>query len=342
MLRQWAPRSTPAPRLDRRAHPRALALAGQVRCSYRVYNAADEPTAAHSLAFSHDGARLAAGHVKAIHTFDVARPGRQYTTIPTTSKGADGQAGELSVRWRRGVHGWQQQLEEAVCVCSARPPSNALQASSPAWPSTLASLACWPRGRTAAWPQSGTQPAPSCCACFRATRAALPKCGGSVDRLHAWLHRLLPCMPAHACVQATCSRLPLVLACNLSTQLLFSPDGNYLYTGARRDGALHCWDVRYSAGVVYTLQRQVRPTRALNRSACVRSRRRLWNAQSELTNQRIYFDIEPAGRHLATGEPRALCALPRWCARLARQRDAKCACGCATARRRRGRLRAHV
>ena len=62
------------------------------------------------------------------------------------------------------------------------------------------------------------------------------------------------------------------------THVRFSPDGNYLYTGARRDDRVLCWDVRASAGVVYALHR------------C-----------SECTNQRLGFDIEPGGRHLLAG-----------------------------------------
>ena len=62
------------------------------------------------------------------------------------------------------------------------------------------------------------------------------------------------------------------------THVQFSADGNYLYTGARKDGALYCWDVRYLSGAVYTIKRE-----------------------STRTNQRIYFDIEPSGRHLISG-----------------------------------------
>lgn len=57
----------------------------------------------------------------------------------------------------------------------------------------------------------------------------------------------------------------------------FSPDGNYLYTGARRDDAIVCWDVRATGGVVYALRRPGD------------------------TNQRLGFDIEPCGRHLLAG-----------------------------------------
>ena len=62
------------------------------------------------------------------------------------------------------------------------------------------------------------------------------------------------------------------------THVEFSADGNYLYTGARKDEALYCWDVRYLSGSVYTIRRK-----------------------STRTNQRMYFDIEPSGRHLISG-----------------------------------------
>ena len=69
-------------------------------------------------------------------------------------------------------------------------------------------------------------------------------------------------------------------------QVDFSKDGNYLYTGARRDADIFCWDVRYTSDVVYRLQRDAADT-----------------------NQRIQFDIEPLGRHLASGEHAALLLL---------------------------------
>jgi hypothetical protein len=60
--------------------------------------------------------------------------------------------------------------------------------------------------------------------------------------------------------------------------VLFSRDGNYLYSGARRDPSLICWDVRAGGGPLYTLARD-----------------------TGATNQRVAFDIDPTGRHLATG-----------------------------------------
>ena len=71
-------------------------------------------------------------------------------------------------------------------------------------------------------------------------------------------------------------------------QVHFSPDGNFLYTGARRDPEILCWDVRSPTQPLYRLQRS-----------------------SEGTNQRIQFTIEPVGRHLATGGAQILhCLLP--------------------------------
>lgn len=62
------------------------------------------------------------------------------------------------------------------------------------------------------------------------------------------------------------------------TQVQFSKDGNYLYTGGRKDPEILCWDIRQTSGVLYRMERDTKGT-----------------------NQRIAFDIEPCGRHLATG-----------------------------------------
>ncbi|KAK9267315.1 hypothetical protein L1049_009738 [Liquidambar formosana] len=62
------------------------------------------------------------------------------------------------------------------------------------------------------------------------------------------------------------------------THVQFSKDGNYLYTGGRKDPYILCWDIRNTVETVYKLYRS-----------------------TESTNQRILFDIEPFGRHLGTG-----------------------------------------
>ena len=60
---------------------------------------------------------------------------------------------------------------------------------------------------------------------------------------------------------------------------MFSGDGCYLYSGARCDGSLLCWDIRATYQPVYHLRRH-----------------------TQTTTQRIHFDIDPiSGRHLVTG-----------------------------------------
>jgi len=43
-------------------------------------------------------------------------------------------------------------------------------------------------------------------------------------------------------------------------QVKFSADGNFLYTGARKDVDILCWDIRYTSDVVYRLQRDTGDT----------------------------------------------------------------------------------
>lgn len=62
------------------------------------------------------------------------------------------------------------------------------------------------------------------------------------------------------------------------THLLFSPDGNYLYTGGRKDSEILCWDLREPGKVVFSLKRNV------------------------ATNQRIYFDLDLSGKYLLSGD----------------------------------------
>ncbi|XP_034532299.1 telomerase Cajal body protein 1 [Notolabrus celidotus] len=62
------------------------------------------------------------------------------------------------------------------------------------------------------------------------------------------------------------------------THLLFSPNGNYLYTGGRKDPEILCWDLREPGKVVFSLKRNV------------------------ATNQRIYFDLDQSGRYLLSGD----------------------------------------
>ncbi|EIE24132.1 WD40 repeat-like protein, partial [Coccomyxa subellipsoidea C-169] len=187
-----------------RAHPLHLwdAVSGQLRATYRAYDAVDEVTAAYSVAFNRDGSRLLGGYNKAIRIFDTSRPGRFYTEIVTHLKKRLGCAGIVS------------------CMASNEDGS----------------------GMMAAGAYSGDA----------------------------------------AVMDERTGELLYVLQGQKGgiTQVQFSRDGNFLYTGARRDPDIFCWDVRFTSDVIYRMQRE-----------------------TVATNQRVQFDIEPCGRHLATGMP---------------------------------------
>ncbi|XP_040202762.1 telomerase Cajal body protein 1 [Rana temporaria] len=66
------------------------------------------------------------------------------------------------------------------------------------------------------------------------------------------------------------------------THVLFSPDGNCIFTGGRKDPEILCWDVRHPGKLLCSMKREVN------------------------TNQRIYFDMEISGRYLLSGDTHGL------------------------------------
>ncbi|PKU68351.1 Katanin p80 WD40 repeat-containing subunit B1 like [Dendrobium catenatum] len=184
-----------------RDHPIHLwdTISGELRGTYRAYDAMDEITAALSVSFNTCGAKLFAGYDKHIRVFDVHRPGRDFEQYSL----AKVDAGSLGI------------------------------ASSIAFSPTYS-------GMLAVGSYSQTT------ALYAETNMEL------LYVLHGQMGGV--------------------------TQVQFSKDGNYLYTGGRKDPYILCWDIRNTVGVLYKLYRS-----------------------SESTNQRISFDIEPSGRHLGTG-----------------------------------------
>jgi telomerase Cajal body protein 1 len=61
------------------------------------------------------------------------------------------------------------------------------------------------------------------------------------------------------------------------SQVMFSADGNHLYTGGRKDDFIHCWDVRNTMSIVFSIARPV------------------------ANNQRIAFSLDHTGRYLTSG-----------------------------------------
>nr|AFK42969.1 unknown [Lotus japonicus] len=185
-----------------RDHPIHLwdATSGQLRCTYRAYDAMDEITTAFSIAFNPAGSRIFAGYNKCIRIFDLHRPGRDFELHSTVKDKKEGQTGVIS----------------------------ALAFS----PSHTGMLALGSYSQTAA--------------IYMEDNMEL------LYLLHGQEGGI--------------------------THVQFSRDGNYLYTGGRKDPHILCWDVRKAVDCVYKLYRS-----------------------AENTNQRILFDIDPSGQHLATG-----------------------------------------
>lgn len=184
-----------------RDHPIHLwdANSGQLRCTYRAYDAMDEITAALSVSFNTAGTKIFAGYNKVLRVFDVHRPGRDFEQYPFL-KGSDGPSGIVSSIAFSPTH------------------SGMLAAGSYNHATTVYAEA-------------------------------------NMELLYV----------LHGQVGGV-------------TQVQFSKDGDYIYTGGRKDPYILCWDIRNTAGILYKLYRS-----------------------SAHTNQRVSFDIEPCGRHLGTG-----------------------------------------
>ncbi|KAJ9565979.1 hypothetical protein OSB04_001945 [Centaurea solstitialis] len=185
-----------------RDHPIHLwdASTGQLRCTYRAYDAMDEITAAFSVGFNPTGTKIFAGYNKAIRIFDIHRPGRDFEQHSTVQGNKEGQSGIIS--------------------------SIAFS------PSHTGMLATGSYSQTTAIHRED-----------------------NMEQLYV-LHGQEGGV----------------------THVQFSKDGNYLYTGGRKDPYILCWDIRKTVEIVFKLYRS-----------------------TETTNQRIQFDTDPYGRHLGTG-----------------------------------------
>ncbi|XP_057462562.1 uncharacterized protein LOC130752742 isoform X2 [Actinidia eriantha] len=185
-----------------RDHPIHLwdATSGELRCTYRAYDAMDEITAAFSIGFNPAGTKILAGYNKSLRVFDIHRPGRDFQHHSTVQGNKEGQSGIIS----------------AIAFC----PSHTKMLATGSYSQTTAIY------------------------------------GEDNMELLYILHGQEGGV----------------------THVQFSKDGNYLYTGGRKDPYILCWDIRKTVDIVYKLYRS-----------------------SENTNQRIMFDVDPLGQHLGTG-----------------------------------------
>ncbi|KAL5579321.1 hypothetical protein UlMin_011763 [Ulmus minor] len=183
-------------------HPIHLwdASSGQLRCTYRAYDAMDEIAAAFSIAINPSGTKIFAGYNKSVRVFDLHCPGRDFKQFSTLQGNKEGQTGILSAM------------------------------------------------------------------AFAPTHSGMLAVGSYSQTTGIYREdNMEPLYVLHGQEGGV-------------THVQFSKDGNYLYTGGRKDPYILCWDIRKAVDVVYKLYRS-----------------------SDNTNQRIMFDIEPLGRHLGTG-----------------------------------------
>ncbi|CAH0563950.1 unnamed protein product [Brassicogethes aeneus] len=169
------------------------AFSGELRCSYRGYNYADEVEAPISVSFSADGQNIFCGHKKGVKIFGTGRPGREYTEYTTN--------------------------HPASCIVASQ-----------AQPGIVA-IGNW-----------------------KNTIELVSQSDGNFRHL-----------------------------CKLSghkggiTTLAFSLDGFRLYSGARKDKELICWDLRVPGRPLFNLQREV------------------------TTNQKVSLDLSMDGKWLVSG-----------------------------------------
>lgn len=79
-------------------HPIHLwdAASGELRASYRCYNAQDEITSCFALGCTCDGAKIYGGAKNAVYVFDISYPGRDATFVQTFTKKEGGIRGMIS------------------------------------------------------------------------------------------------------------------------------------------------------------------------------------------------------------------------------------------------------
>mmetsp|Transcript_18645 Transcript_18645/g.33869 ORF Transcript_18645/g.33869 Transcript_18645/m.33869 type:complete len:496 (-) Transcript_18645:100-1587(-) len=215
---------------------------GGLRCSYRGYDAADELCAARSLASSPDGRTLAAGYDRAVLLFDVNRPGRD-------SRRIDLKRTRL-IKRRRGAGGGGGGANRNSNAC------NGVVGSSDNYtPGITGIVSCL--SYTSSLAQSSYSSSPLIAAGGFCSSIAL------ID-------------PREAAPTAVLSGGHT----GGLTQLAFSVDGTFLFSAARQDPRILCYDVRRLDGSV--LLEMERDTKGMN--------------------QRIQFHVDPhLGRYLVSG-----------------------------------------
>nr|GEW97431.1 hypothetical protein [Tanacetum cinerariifolium] len=245
-----------------RDHPIHLwdTTTGKLRCTYRAYDNMDEITAAFSIGFNPTGTKIFAGYNKSVRIFDIHRPGRDFEQRSTIQ--GNKEVDMTNFLYFRVYKEYLKKedaaknealkkthlLHQLTRIFDIHRPGrdfeqrSTIQGNKEGQSGIISSIAFSPShtGMVATGSYSQTT------AIHREDNMEI------LYVLHGQEGGV--------------------------TQVQFSKDGNYLYTGGRKDPYILCWDIRNTVEIVYKLYRS-----------------------SETTNQRIQFDIDPYGRHLGTG-----------------------------------------
>ena len=278
-----------------------------VVASFVPLDRAVEPATTTALCFTPDGATLAlGGRSGSVALFDVSRPGRAPRAVvpapapPRHSKRREPPKGRSALSFGSGGFGSSSSNGGGAGAGAGagvplqfgkrRHPGRSYDAVSAPLPSSPAAAAAAAGSPLTHCPLRGGSSMVSALACSSSAAAHLPP--------------LLAVGFVSGLVSVADPRTGEVLLSlegghtDAATTLAWSPCGWYLYSAARRDGAVRCWDVRGAASVLPAAAAGGGGGGGTLGGGCALSLSRA----SRWTQQRIALAVEPvAGRHLLSG-----------------------------------------
>ena len=269
--------------------------------SFVPLDQAVEPATTTALCFTPDGATLAlGGHAGSVALFDVSRPGKSPRAVIPAPASSSSKRSRRTKKWKGsssavlsfGSGGFGSNGGIPLQFGKRRRPGRSYDGDGGGDPVSASASAPSSSSSYAAplthGPLRGGTSMVSSLACSSAVSPSLPPLlaigfvSGSVSVAHPQTGEVLLSLEGgHA---------------DAATALTWSPCGWYLYSAARRDGAVRCWDVRRGEGPVESDDGYAAAAAAAAGCALSLSR------ASQRTQQRIGLCVEPvAGRHLLSG-----------------------------------------
>jgi WD40 repeat protein len=264
-------------------------LSGGLRANYVATNQSDEVVGAYAAAFSPDGATLVGGYERALHAFDVARPGSarvSWLTSPTRAS-KSGQRGIISSVafspaapaalaagcFDGSVAGYDARSGRAVATYTAGGDDGGGGGGDVVDYRLLLAQAAGGAGGAPAAAAVAAQDGGSPLAGHKRQREQQDEAGAATSSSVAAAASSSAAGASPAAARQQRSGPPPAV-----TQVAYSPDGTLLCAGYRRCDDVRVWDARKPSAPLYRLQRDAAGT-----------------------NQRLQFGLDGVGRHLVTG-----------------------------------------